>query len=96
MVGKFSPLFETLTILHTEHSDFIHYSHKLLKHVVDWTMCSNVELLLNFVFAAKPQEKLVDPPRFITHPLGLRLNDGDAATLECQISGTPTYLNLEN
>ena len=92
MVGKFSPLFETLTILHTKHSDFIHYSHKLLKHVVDWT---NVELPLNFVFAAKPQEKLVDPPRFITHPLGLRLNAGDAATLECQISGTPTYLNLE-
>jgi hypothetical protein len=39
-------------------------------------------------FTAKPQEKLADPPRFITHPLGLRLNDGDPATLECQISGT--------
>ncbi|XP_052706840.1 twitchin-like isoform X1 [Crassostrea angulata] len=38
---------------------------------------------------AKPQQKLADPPRFITHPLGLRLNDGDAATLECQISGSP-------
>ncbi|XP_061166987.1 twitchin-like isoform X9 [Saccostrea echinata] len=38
---------------------------------------------------AKPQEKLAEPPRFITHPLGLRLKDGDPATLECQISGSP-------
>lgn len=30
---------------------------------------------------------LADCPRFLSHPLGLCLMDGDEATLECRISG---------
>ncbi|XP_021346443.1 twitchin-like isoform X8 [Mizuhopecten yessoensis] len=32
---------------------------------------------------------IVDPPRFLSHPLGLCLVDGDATTLECRLSGSP-------
>ncbi|XP_069132541.1 twitchin-like isoform X9 [Argopecten irradians] len=41
------------------------------------------------VKASKKEEPSVEPPRFLSHPLGLCLVDGDATTLECRITGNP-------